>query len=230
MGTCRQASARPVRLFGAGRGTRRAAGAAVLGAWLAALPGGADAYTVTLSPKTPLTVYLQVGVGSFTRDYVNGGQPRDNGTINLVSTTVAATALGNGSPQTMTTNSSAVNSYFDGFPFCSVPSQLYIGGFYRTAGGATAAATVTATVPGALVNPAGGSIPFSQISWTSSGNADSGSEPFPAGSFLAGGTQTVGAMASNTWNESCWSFTYANSVVPAAGTFTGRVTFTLSAP
>ncbi len=203
---------------------------ALLGAGALAAGTGAGAYTTTLTPRTPLTVYLQVGVGSFTKDYVNGGQPRNNTTINTVSTTVAAAAVGNGTAQAMTTDSTAAKSYYDGYTFCNVPGQLYIGGFYRTAGGTTTAATVTASVPIALVNAGGGTIPFSEIQWASSGNGDSGSEPFPAGAFVNGSQQTVGAMASNTWNESCLTFNYGNSAVPAAGTFTGRVTYTLSAP
>jgi len=87
-----------------------------------------------------------------------------------------------------------------------VPGQLYIGGFYRTTGAATVAAQVTATVPAALTDAAGDTIPFSKIRWTSSGNGDSGAEPFPAGGFVNGGVQNVGSMSSNTWNESCWTF------------------------
>ena len=71
----------------------------------------------------------------------------------------------------MSTNSTAANSFLDGYAFCSVPSQLYIGGFFRTAGATTAAATVTATVPAALTNTTGNTIPFSQIRWTTSGMA-----------------------------------------------------------
>jgi hypothetical protein len=41
---------------------------------------------------------------------------------------------------------------------------------------------------------------------------------------------TVGAMASNTWNESCWTFSYLNNTVPPAGTFTGTVRYTMSTP
>jgi hypothetical protein len=190
----------------------------------------AAAYTATLTPAAPQTVYLQVGVGSFTNNYINGGQPGNNATINVVSTTVAAAAVGNGTAQAMTTDSTATQSFWDGFTFCSVPGQLYIGGFYRTTGATTAAARVTATVPAALVDAAGDTIPFSSISWTSSGNGDAGAEPFPAGTFVAGGVQSVGAMSSNTWNESCWTFSYANNKVPAAGKFTGRVLYTLSSP
>jgi hypothetical protein len=192
--------------------------------------GVATAYTATLTPASPKTVYLQVGAGSFTNNYLNGGQPGNNATINKVSTTVAAAAVGNGTAQAMTTDSTAAVSYWDGFAYCSVPGQLYVGGFYRTTGGTTAAAQVTATVPAALTNAAGDAIPFSKIHWTSSGNGDTGAEPFPAGTFVNGGVQNVGSMSSNTWNESCWTFSYLNNTVPPAGTFTGVVRYTLSSP
>ncbi len=224
--TRRRKASAEVRALRASRWRR-----AILGATVCLAAGGtASAYTVTLTPAAPQTVYLQVGVGSFTQSYISGGQPGNNPTINLVSTSVAAAAVGNGTAQAMTTNSTAAQSFWDNFVFCSVPGQLYIGGFYRTTGATTAAARVSATVPSALVSASGDSIPFSTIRWTSSGNGDSGAEPFPAGSFVAGGVQSVGAMASNTWNESCLSFSYANASVPAAGTFTGRVLYTLSTP
>lgn len=200
-------------------------------ALLAATSTTASAYTATLNPAAPLTIYLQVGVGSFTANYNAGGQPQNNATVNVVSTTVASAALGNGTAQAMTTNSSAANSFLDGYLFCNVPGQLYIGGFYRTTGPATAAAQVVATVPAALTDATGGTIPFSKITWTSGGNGPgNATEPFPAGAFVNGGTQNVGSMASNTWNESCWTYSYLNNTVPAAGTFSGRVLYTLSAP
>jgi hypothetical protein len=202
------------------------AGAVLLSAW----SGAASAYTATLTAASPKTIYLQVGVGSFTGNYDAGGQPEKNTTINTVSATVAANVLGTGAAQAMTTNSTATLSYWDGYTYCSVPAQLYIGGFYRTTGAATAAATVTATVPAALTNTSGNTIAFSQIQWTSSGNGDTGAEPFPAGTFVHGGVQNVGSMASNTWNESCWTFSYLNSTVPPAGTYTGVVLYTLSTP
>jgi hypothetical protein len=202
--------------------------AAALGA--AAMSGPAVGYTLTLAPASPKTIYLQVGVGSFTANYNAGGQPGNNTTVNTVSTTVAASAVGNGTPQPMSTDSTATKSFLDGYTYCSVPGQLYIGGFYRTAGGTTAAAQVTATVPTALTNATGDTIPFSKIQWTSTGNGDNGAEPFPAGTFVNGGVQNVGAMASNTWNESCWTFSYLNNTVPAAGTFTGVVRYTMSSP
>ena len=208
-------------------GLRRALVGAVL---FGTVPGFASAYTVNLTAAAPQTVYLQVGVGSFTNNYNAGGQPGNNTTINTVSTTVAAAVVGNGTAQALTTNSTATQSYWDGYTYCSVPGQVYIGGFYRTTGGTTTAALVTASVPAALINATGDTIPFSNIRWTSSGNGDTGAEPFPAGTFVNGGVQNVGSMSSNTWNESCWTFSYLNNTVPSAGTFTGVVRYTLSSP
>ena len=201
------------------------------------------AYNVTLTPAAPKAIYFQVGNGLFTGgNYTpiqgNGqptGTPGNNSTINKVTVSVAAGVVGNSAAQAMTTDSTTANSYWDGYAFCNPPAQLYIGGFYRTPGAGANSATVTATVPAALMDAAGDTIPFSQISWTSAGNGDTTAngflpEVFPGGTFVNGGAQAIGAIAQNHWSESCWTFSYANSVVPAAGTYTGRVTYTLSAP
>jgi hypothetical protein len=206
---------------------RRSVGAALL----CVMSSGACAYTATLSAASPMTVFLQVGVGTFTNPpYIDGGQPANNTTINTVSASIAASVAGTGTAQTMTSNSTQATSYWDNYSYCNVPGQIYIGGFYRTTGGSTTAALVTATVPAALTDTTGDSIPFSKITWTSSGNGDNGAEPFPAGTFVNGGVQNVGSMASNTWDESCWTFSYLNNTLPPAGTFTGVVKYTLSAP
>jgi len=195
-----------------------------------AVSDAASAYTVTLTAAAPKAVYLQVGVGSFTNTYLNGGQPGNNTTVNSVSVTVPAAVVGNGTAQAMTSDSTASLSFWDNYAFCNVPGQVYIGGFYRTTGGATAAAQVTATVPASLTSATGQTIPFSKIRWATSGNGDTGAQPFPAGTFVSGGVQNVGAMGSNSWNESCWAFSYLNDTVPAAGTFSGTVRYTLSSP
>ena len=107
-------------------------------------------------------------------------------------------------------------------------AQLYVGGFYRSTantGGRDAAGHLT----GEPRQCRGNTIPFAQISWTSGGNGDTGAQPFPAGTFV-GGTQTIGTIARNQWAESCLTFSYANSNAVAAGTYTGRVTYTLSTP
>jgi hypothetical protein len=231
-----QGADQPLRA--AGRRRRVLVPAVALGFELVLPAGSAGAFTASLTPAAPKEIYLQVGDGLFTGgNYTpikgNGqptGTPGVNTTINVMSVSVAAGAVGNGTAQAMTTNSTAANSYWDGFAFCNLAQQqLYIGGFYRTTAAGTNTATVTATLPAALTNAGGNTIPFSQISWTSSGNLDTGAEPFPAGSFTST-SLTVGTIAQNQWAESCWTFSYANSIVPASGTFTGRVTYTLSAP
>ena len=205
------------------------AAGAVLLAVLAAPAPSVRAYTVNITAANPRMIYLQVGVGSFTGgNYGSGGTPANNTTVNVVSVTVPAAQVGNSSAQAMTTNSTASNSFYDGYAFCNVPTQLYVGGFYRSTT-VTGAATLTATSPANLVNATGQTVPFNRISWTSSGNGDSGAQPFPAGTFV-GGTQTIGTIARNQWAESCQTFSYANTSFIAAGTYTGRVTYTLSTP
>jgi len=204
--------------------------------------GAAHAFTITLASGAPRTVYLQIGVGTFTGTYCGAGctynppitqspgsAPGINTTVNKVSVNVPANAVGNGVAQAMTTDSTQSQSFFDGFAFCNTPAQLYVGGFYRSPGGSGGGttATLTATVPVSLTDAVGDTLPFTQISWTSGGNGDAGAEPFPAGSFT-GTSQVVGSISNNQWAESCWTFSYKNTVVPAAGTYTGRVLYTLS--
>jgi hypothetical protein len=215
----------------------RGVGRALAVGLLAAAGHSSLAFEVNLTPSAPNMIYFQVGDGLFTGgNYTpikaNGhstGTPGVNTTINQVTVSVDPGVVGNGAPQAMATDSATANSYWDGRVFCNLPAQLYIGGFYRTNGTGTNTATVTATLPTSLTDATGDTLPFSQISWASGGNGDSGAEPFPAGSFNAT-TLTVGSIGQNQWAESCWTFSYANSVVPAAGTYTGRVTYTLSTP
>ena len=202
-------------------------------ALLAAVSRPAPAFTVAINAAAPKTVYLQIGLGSFTGQYDSGGTPLNNATVNKVSVAVGAAVIGNGAAQAMTTDSTQSNSFYDNFAFCNVPQQLYIGGFYRTTGAGTGTVSVTATAPASLVDPAGDTIPFSQVSWTTGGNGplgDSTGQPFTAGTFTGGAVQTVGTIAQNHWAESCWTFSFRNNTFPAAGTYTGRVLYTLTAP
>lgn len=185
----------------------------------------AYAYTITITSGTR-ALYLQVGAGGYTGYYISGGTPGNNSTINVVSVTIPAASVGSGTAQAMTSNSSVSQSTIDGYAFCNPPSQVYIGGWSRP-GNNSGVATLTVTTPASLTNGSD-SIPFSQISWVMSGNGDS-TYQFPNGTFT-GGTQTLATFPANTWKEQCMTFTYANTVVPAAGTFTGRATYTLSLP
>lgn len=193
----------------------------------AAPPNPAHGFTVNIAAANPRSLYLQVGVGSFAGgSYVAGGNPGINRTVNIVSVDVPAAQVGTGVAQPMTTDSAAARSFYDGSVACSLPGQLYIGGFYRSTSG-TGVATVRAASPASLVSEGGHTIPFTEISWSSSREGEAASQPFPSGAF-AGGVQTIGIIQRNQWAESCHTFTYGNRLVVPAGTYTGRVTYTLS--
>ncbi|MGH6640316.1 MAG: hypothetical protein ACREBY_17165, partial [Polaromonas sp.] len=115
-----------------------------------------QAFVATITPGTR-SLFLQVGAGTMTGGrFSAGGTPGNNATINRVSVTVPVANLGTGT-LAMTTDSTVTASPYDGFAFCAVPSQVYVGGFYRTPG-AAANATLTATAPATLVNATGDTI------------------------------------------------------------------------
>ena len=192
---------------------------------LAAAASHAYVVTITAGPKA---LYLQVGVGTFTGGNFNsGGIPGNNATINRVTVTVPAASIGAGTLP-MTTDSTVTASSYDGFTFCTIPAQVYVAGLFRTPG-ASANATLTATAPTSLVNGAGNTIPFNTVSWISGGNGDA-IATIPSGTFVGGAAQTLYSVTRNTWFESCLQFNYANLQFVPAGTFTGRVSYTLTAP
>lgn len=188
----------------------------------------AHPYQVAINPGAR-ALFLQVGTGTMAGgDYSSGGTPQDNATINLVSLSLTAANLGTG-PVTMTSNSPVVNSPYDTFAFCTPPTQVYVGGFFRrNGGGPNSQATLSVTTPASLVSAAADTIPFTAISWVSGGAGDP-TPTIPSGAFT-GGTQTLLTFPRNNWFESCLTFVFANAQAYPAGTFNGRATFTLSAP
>ncbi|MFM6932201.1 MAG: hypothetical protein ACKOUT_08160 [Novosphingobium sp.] len=210
------------------RGTlSRHARTLAFGAGLALVPvaSTAQAYTITITSGTR-AIYLQVGAGGYVGFYSSGGTPGNNTTINVVSVTVPVGSVGNGTAQAMTSDSTVSQSPIDGFAFCSPPSQVYIGAWSRPGSG-SGVATLTVTTPANLTSGTN-SVPFSQIAWVMAGSGDTVFQ-FPNGTFSSG-TQTLATFPANTWKEQCMTFTYANTVIPAAGTYTGRATYTLSLP
>lgn len=186
------------------------------------------AYVVTITAAAK-SIYLQVGAGTITGGtFSSGGMPGNNAAINRVSVTVPAASLGAGSVA-MTTDSTVTASPYDGFSYCVVPAQVYIGGFFRTPG-ASANATLTVTSPVALVNAGGDTIPFNTVSWISGGNSEAVGTTIASGTFVGGSAQTLLSVTRNTWFESCLKFNYSNLLFVPAGTFTGRVSYTLTAP
>lgn len=183
----------------------------------------AQAWTLNLTAASR-RVYLQVGVGAFQANVA---------TVNTVSVTVPAGQLGSGVAQPMTSNSTQANSPFDNFVVCAPPAQVYVGASYQRSNGGNGPATalMQVTSPANLVNAAGDTIPFSQISWTVAtvGTQDPTPGVIPAGTF-AGGVQTLTTVPANRLFENCHTFSYANTQVRAAGTYNGIVTYTLSTP
>jgi hypothetical protein len=207
---------KPVCPFAALRVRPIAPRLAAVGLLLAALP--AQAWVLNIAPG-PRQVYLAIG---------NATASGNNATVNLVTVDVPANALGNSVAQPMTSNSTQANSPLDGFAVCQPAlGQVYIGGFLRRPAGGVGNAVLQVSTPANLVSAAD-TIPFSQISWTSTalGNATA---DIPAGSFT-GAAQFLRNITPNTFVENCHTFNYANAAVRAAGAYTGRATYTLVAP
>lgn len=189
--------------------------------------GSADAWILNIR-SGPKQIYIQVGNGSYTGgNYNAGGTPANNNTVNVVSVNIPAASLGSGTPIPMTSNSSAANSFYDGFNVCNPPNQVYIGGWVRVPG-SSGSGVMSVSTPASLVNSSGDTIPFSSISWTSTANGNS-TPDISAGTFN-GGTITLASIGANRWVENCMTFSYANTAVYAAGTYTGRAIYTLSLP
>jgi len=174
-----------------------------------------EAFVLTINPG-PKQLYLIVGVGSTSAN---------NATINLVSTTVPAAKVGDGTAVAMTSDSTQAVNPYAGYTLCSAPAQVYIAGLYRQADAFTGSsyATLQVSTPTSLMSGAD-SLPFSQIGWTSTGGG-----PLPSGTFT-GGTQYITNISRNSMADNCFSYYYRNTGVVPAGTFNGRATFTLVAP
>ncbi len=182
----------------------------------------AHAWSLTIAAASQ-RVFLHVG---------NGTYDDDNTTVNLVSANLSAAQLLSGTAQPMTSNSTQSRSlYGDNYATCPNPAtEVMVGASYRrNRNNQPASATLRVTSPANLVNAAGDTIPFSQISWTVSAPGSGVPNVIPAGTFN-GGTQTLATVPANRYIENCHSFIYANSALRAAGTYNGQVTYTLSSP
>jgi hypothetical protein len=169
-------------------------------------------------------VYLHVG---------NGVVAGDSGTVNVVSVTVPANQLGNGTPQDMTSDSTQANSLQgDSYLTCPTPAtQLLIGASYQRTNAANgpASATLRVTSPANLVNASGDTIPISEVSWTVSAPGSGVPNVIPAGTFN-GASQFLATVPANRYIENCHTFSFANTTVRAAGTYAATVTYTITSP
>ncbi len=185
---------------------------------MAALPARAWILTMAAGSRA---LYLQVGQGT---------NNANNSTNNVVSVSVPGATSGNGTAVAMTSNSTFVNSFYDGYAVCTPPAQMYVGGYYRNTTGTASPAVLSVTTPANLVSGPH-SIPFSQISWTNNtaGGAIASAGLAASGTFN-GASQTLVNVAVNTWVENCLTFQYLNQNLRPAGTYSGRATYTLVAP
>lgn len=182
--------------------------------------GMAHAWSISIAAASR-RVFLHVG---------NGTAESDNPSIPLVTANLSAAQLLSGTAQAMTSDSTQSASLLDGFNTCPTPSsQMLIGASYRRSSAADgpASATLRVTSPTNLVTSGGDTIPFTQISWTVAAPGSGVPNVIPAGT-CTGATQTLTTVPANTYIENCHSYSYANSAIRAAGTYNGRVTYTLS--
>jgi hypothetical protein len=208
--------------------------ALVMAAALASmLPAVAWPWTVSIAAGTS-RVYIQAGVGAISGapTYLQGGTPGTSSVTNVVSVTPTPANYGNGA-LTMTSDSTATTSFYDGATVCpnSPGPQVYIGGFYRGGNSDSATARLLVTSPANLVNAQNQTIPFSKISWTTSISRTPDSVQMPSGSFAGTANQLLMNVPKNTWFEDCFTFTYANDNANLlSGVYTGTVTYTLISP
>ena len=192
---------------------------------LVALPS-ALAWSLPLA-QASRRVYLHVGNG-----VQAGNTSATSGPINVVSVDVPATQLGNGAALPMVSDSTQSNSLQgDNYLTCPTPStQLLIGASYqRNNNGAPASATLRVSSPATLTNANGDTIPISEISWTVSAPGSGVPNVIPAGTFN-GGSQVLATIPANIYIENCHTFSFANTAVRAAGTYTARITYTVTSP
>ncbi len=192
----------------------------------------AHAWSLTVAAGSR-RLFLHVGNGAVSSTGGSGlfnGTAGTSGAINLVQVTVPVAQLGNGTDLAMTSNSTQSTSlYGDANSTCPTPaSQVMVGAGYRRNNG-SANATLSVSSPANLTNANGDTIPFTEISWTVSAPGSGVPNVIPAGTFN-GGMQTLATVPGNTYVENCHTFSYGNNAVRAAGTYDGRVTYTLSAP
>ena len=199
--------------------------------WSCAGTTAAHAWSLTITGDDR-RLFLHVGNGA-----VSGSSGRLNGTlgrsgpINVVAVTVPVAQLGNGTELAMTSNSTQnISLYGDGNNTCPTPaSQVMVGAGYRRNGNGGANATLTVSSPANLTNANGDTIPISQIRWTVAAPGSGVPNVISAGTFN-GSVQTLASLPGNRYFENCHTFLYANSAMRAAGTYEGRVTYTLVAP
>jgi hypothetical protein len=149
------------------------------------------------------------------------------GTVNQVNFTVPGANVGNGVPVVSTSVTPASPTC----PANTVLIDAQARAFFLFT--RTATLTVDSSIP---LSSGGFTIPFSQFSWSSSTPGGGGNGCLNAPVTIPSGTFTGAAgQPLITFNTSrracvCAQFSYRNQNIVSAGTYTGRVTYTLAMP
>jgi hypothetical protein len=148
-------------------------------------------------------------------------------TVNQVNFSVPGTNVGDG---TVIASSSVTPAS----PTCPANTVL-IDVQARSPGGFPRTATLTADSSAPLTTGTF-TIPFSQVTWVSStpGGGPSGClnapTTIPSGTFSGAAGQSLISIGTSQRACACAQFSYLNQSIVSAGTYTGRVTYTLAMP
>lgn len=110
----------------------------------------------------------------------------------------------------------------------SIEVEVEVGGLFGFFFNETVVLSVDSSLP---LTASGNTIPFTQIRWESSDPSD-----FPSGQFAGTAGQEIytlfcpGFRCRDTTFDALLTFYYLNSVPKPAGTYSGRVTYTLAEP
>lgn len=175
--------------------------------------GHAQAATVVIG-NGPGRLILQIGSTSTT--------------INQVNFSVPGASVGNGTAVASTSVSPAS-------PACPGNSVLIdIQARSTNARPRTATLSVDSSAP---LASGGFTIPFSQVAWTSSTTGAGGRNgclqapvTIPSGTFTGAPGQPLISITTSSRACVCAQFRYLNQSIVSAGTYTGRVTYTLAMP
>ncbi len=195
--------------------------------WSVSTTAHADVSTVTnglLTPFAPISasakLRFSVTLGSFVSLRVGSpGSTVNTATFDLAPLTAGCTAA----PCKFGDGSSVAATYDGGYGAAGLPVEV------KSNAGVV---SISAVASSALSNGAQ-TVPYAQFTIKSS---DSTNLPAPMIPEYGAGASAGVAIAessagSKLTNRSAnWTFGYANTVVPAAGTYNGQVTFTASAP
>lgn len=168
---------------------------------------GAEASIVVVA-NAPTQVRLRIG--------------STGNTVNLVTFTVPAGNVGDSTVVTSTVSGGATGG--------TCPANHV---FFDAEGRANPAnsRTITLSADGSLFPLTNGSntIPWTDISWVT--NATSFAPvTIPSGTFTGGPGQVMASWLNSRRNRGCLQFQYSNASVYQAGTYNGRVRFTVAMP